>query len=164
MPRKCTVCTNKKRSEIDRALIEHAPYRHIAARFGVSTSALVRHHDDHLPTRLIKAQQAREVADADSLLAQVEQLRDRALGILDKAEVANDLRAATGAVREARGCLELLGKVAGELKDAPVINVFASAGWIEVRCAIVAALDQHPEAQTSVINALSKVGGDARGG
>ena len=64
MPRKCTVCTNKKRSEIDRALIEHAPYRHIAARFGVSTSALVRHHDDHIQAKLLRAREAHAAADA----------------------------------------------------------------------------------------------------
>ena len=163
MPRRCTVCTNLKRADIDRALVARRPFRDIARQHKVSKDALVRHYDDHVPVKLLKAREVREVADADSLLTQVEDLRDRALGILDRAEGTNDLRAATGAIREARGCLELLGKLAGQLKDAPIINVFVSAEWIEVRGVIIAALDRHPDAQAAVVNALSKVGGDAGG-
>ncbi len=164
MPRKCTVCAKKKRPEIDRLLVENvATFRNIAAQHGLSVQALLRHRDDHLPARLAKAREAREVANADNLLTRVQALHARALGILDKAESANDLRAATGAIRETRGCLELLGKLAGQLKDAPIINVFMSAEWIEIRGVIIAALDRHPDAQAAVVNALSKVGGDAGG-
>ena len=91
----------------------------------------------------------------------MQDLHKRALGILDKAEGANDLRAATGAIRETRGCLELLGKLAGQLKDAPTINVFMSAQWIEIRGVVIAALDGHSDAQAAVVSALAKVGGDA---
>ena len=63
------------------------------------------------------------MANADNLLAQVQGLRDRAMGILDKAERADDHRSAIAAIREARSCVELLGKLAGELKDAPTINI-----------------------------------------
>ena len=143
-------------------LVENvATFRTIAAQHGLSVQALIRHRDDHLPARLAKAREAKEVAAADDLLTQVQDLHKRALGILDKAEGANDLRAATGAIRETRGCLELLGKLAGQLKDAPVINVFMSAQWIEIRGVVIAALDGHPDAQAAVVNALSKVGGDA---
>ena len=45
------------------------------------------------------------------------------MGILDKAERADDHRSAIAAIREARSCVELLGKLAGELKDAPTINI-----------------------------------------
>ena len=127
MPRKCTICAHKKRSDIDEALVERQPFRDIAGQYGVSKSALVRHSDDHLPSKLLKAQAAREAADADALLGQVIELRDKALGILQKAEDADDLRNATGAIREARACVELLGKLAGQLKDAPTINLVLSA-------------------------------------
>ncbi len=97
MPRKCTICAHKKRSAIDKALVARQPFRTIAAQFQVSTSALVRHSDDHLPSSLVKAQQATEAAQADALLAQVVDLRDKALGVLDKAEGSDDQLAAVSA-------------------------------------------------------------------
>jgi hypothetical protein len=75
MPRTCTICAHKTRPDIDRALVERRPFRDIAAQYKVSTSALVRHSDDHLPSSLLKAQAAREAANADALLAQVVDLR-----------------------------------------------------------------------------------------
>ena len=97
MPRKCTICGHKSRSQIDRALVERQPFRTIAHQFKVSKYALLRHSDDHLPSSLVKAQQATEAAQADALLAQVVDLRDKALGVLDKAEGSDDQRAAVSA-------------------------------------------------------------------
>ncbi len=154
MPRRCTVCTHDKRNEIDQALVARRPFRDIAGQYSVSKSALVRHHDDHLPAALVKAQDATEAAQADALLAQVVDLRDKALGILTKAETTNDLRAAIGAIREARGCVELLGKLAGQLRDAPTVNLFLTAEWREVQTAVLAALEAHPEARLAVAGAL----------
>ncbi len=79
MPRRCTICTHKSRSAIDKALVARERFRTIADQFGVSKTALIRHHDDHLPAALVKAQAAAETAQADALLAQVVDLRDRAL-------------------------------------------------------------------------------------
>ena len=129
MPRRCTICIHASRSDIDQALVKRQSFRNIAAQFEVSTSALVRHHDDHLPASLVKAQEAAEAAQADDLLAQVVDLRDKALGVLGKAEKSDDLRTAVSAIREARGCVELLGKLAGQLKDAPTVNILVSAEW-----------------------------------
>ncbi len=121
MPRKCTICGHKSRAKIDQALVERQPFRNIAAQFRVSTSALVRHSDDHLPAALVKAHDAREAADADALLARVVDYQNRAIAILEKAEAVDDFRSAISALREARGCTELLGKLAGQLRDAPTI-------------------------------------------
>ncbi len=113
MPRKCTVCAHTKRPAIDKALVARQTFRSVAHQFKVSKYALLRHSDDHLPSSLVKAQQATEAAQADALLAQVVDLRDKALGVLEMAEGSADLRAAVSAIREARGCVELLGKLAG---------------------------------------------------
>ena len=156
MPRVCTICTNKSRPEIDQALVARRPFRHIAAQFHVSTSALVRHHDDHMPAALVKAQDATEAAQADALLAQVVDLRDKALGVLGKAEKADDLRTAVSAIREARGCVELLGKLAGQLKDAPTVNILLSHEWRGVQAVILEALEPHMEARLAVASALTK--------
>jgi hypothetical protein len=55
MPRTCTVCTHPDKAEIDRLLLEGKPFRYVAAQYGTSTSALVRHKANdillvHIPT------------------------------------------------------------------------------------------------------------------
>ena len=116
MPRLCTACSHPKRDEINRVLLERSSYRDIASRFGMSTSSLCRHRE-HLPVGMIQARAAYDSARADDLLRQVEDLRDRAFGVLEKAEEVGDLRAAMGAIREARSCVELLARLAGELVE-----------------------------------------------
>ncbi len=157
MPRKCTICHHDEREAIDAALVTREPFRHIAAQHGVSTSALVRHSDDHIPAELTKAQEAAEAAQADDLLAQVCDLRDKALGILEKAENTNDLRAALGAIREARGCVELFGKLAGQLRDAPTFNILVTSEWQIVQTAVLEALRLYPEARLAVATALDEM-------
>ena len=76
----------------------------------------------------------------DKLLGQVTDLRDRAVAIRGKAEGSEDFRTALGAIREARGCLELLGKLAGQLQDAATINVIVTPEWQQLQAAVLAAL------------------------
>ena len=137
MPRVCTVCTHGERERIDAALITATPLRDIAGRYSVSKSALSRHQSDHLPPNLTKAKDAHEAAHADGLLAQVKDLQTRALSILDQAEAAGDLRTALGAMREARGNLELLAKLLEELQQEGTINITVSPEWLELRALII---------------------------
>ena len=157
MSRKCTICHHNEREALDKALVARESFRHIAKRYGVSTAALVRHSDDHIPAALVKAKNAADAAHADSLLAQVVDLRDKALGVLKKAESSDDLRVAIAAIREARGCVELLGKLAGELNDAPAVNLFISTEWREAQGLILSALEPHAEARLAVATALGRI-------
>jgi hypothetical protein len=77
--------------------------------------------------------------------------------VLTKAENADDLRAAVAAIREARGCVELLGKLAGQLQDAPTINVIMSSEWLVIQASVLQALEPHPDARLAVAHALGKV-------
>ncbi len=157
MPRRCTICTHKEREPIDQALVAREPFRTIADRFGVKKTSLIRHSDDHVPAELVKAKDAADVACADDLLAQVCNLRDKALGILEKAENTNDLRAALGAIREARGCVELFGKLAGQLRDAPTFNILVTSEWQIVQTAVLEALRLYPDARLAVATALDEM-------
>ena len=70
-------------------------------------------------------------------------------------ELAGDLRAATGAIREARGCLELLGKVTGELVEKHAhlhAAVPASGASEEAR----RALEAMPEDDRRVIRRIAQ--------
>jgi len=121
----CAVCNHPRRAEIDRLLVEKVSLRDIAGRFGVSRSALSR-HGGHIPGALVAAKEAGKVADAGTLLDQVQGLVVRATGILDRAEQGGEHQAALGAIRELRGCLELLGKLNGELRTSASAIAIAS--------------------------------------
>lgn len=158
MPQKCSVCTHEKRQEIDQALINGDSFRYVSQRFSVSTAALHRHrHGGHIAEALAKAQNAREVAAADNLLDQVRQLQKLALGILAKAANAGDLKTALIGIREARGCLDLLAKLQGDLPQEGTVNIVLSPSWVSLRTVILQTLEPYPEAKLKIAQALKKV-------
>jgi hypothetical protein len=156
MPRTCTICAHPERAAIDKALVENDSLRAVAKCFGRSTAAMFRHKTDHLPAALVKAQDAHAVAQADDLLAQVRDLQRRSLDILKKAEDAGDLRVALAAIGQARGNLELLARLLGELQDQQVaVQVLVtSPDWLRLRAAIMAALEPYPAACQAVAEAI----------
>jgi hypothetical protein len=149
MPRRCTVCGHPERHNIDEALVSGAPYRSVAKRFELSESAVYRHKTEHLPAHLLKAREAEEAARAADLLEQVRHLQTHALNILERAEKTGDLRTALAAISQARGNLELLGKLAGELDERPVVNLNVSAEWLELRALIVGGSGASPSGAPS---------------
>jgi hypothetical protein len=108
-----------------------------------------RHKTEHLPAHLLKAREVEEAARADDLLDQVRSLQTHALDILEHAEKAGDLRTALAAISQARGNLELLGKLAGELDERPVVNLNVSSEWLELHAVIVGALEPPPSSAQS---------------
>ena len=154
MPRSCTVCSLPGREAIDRALVGGASNRSVASLYDVSEAAVRRHRTNHLPARMVMAEKAAELVEADNLLDQVGDLQRRALAILDRAEEAGELKTALSAIREARGNLELLAKLLGELDERPVVNLNISPEWLQLRAVIVGALEPHPEALGAVVGAL----------
>ncbi len=158
MPRSCTICQHPHREPIDRALVVGTALSEVAAKYRVSDDAVSRHRTNHLPARLVLAEKAAEVAEADNLLASVRGLQERTLAILEAAEREREHRTALSAIREARSNLELLAKLLGELDDRPQVNVLVSPQWLELRTTIVAALDHHPQARESVLRAVEGSG------
>lgn len=163
MARPCSICTHPARGEIDQALVAGEAAAAVSARYRTKSGRLLgrmamqRHREEHIPPTLAKAQSAVEVANADDLLAQVRTLHAKALGILDTAEAAGQLMAALAAIREARGCLELLGKLMGEIDERPQVHLHLSAEWLSVRAALVDVLAPYPEARAAVVERLRRL-------
>jgi len=157
MPRRCTICEHPKRDEINKALIETQNIAEIAKRYGVSYDSLFRHKQGHIPEALAKAQEAREIAKADSLLDQVRTLQGKTLAILEEAEKTKNYLTALKAIREARGNLELLAKLLGELQEKQIINILVAPEWLSLRAVILTALEPYPEAKQALSEALKEV-------
>jgi hypothetical protein len=158
MPRSCSVCEHDLSHEINVALVQPgASNRRIASQYGLTERAIRNHRTEHIPELLLKASQATEVARADELLAQVEELRLKAMGVLEEAEEAHDHRTILAAIDRASKQLELLARLLGELNEQPVVNLHISPEWVELRTAIVVALEPHPDARDAVVRAIEGV-------
>jgi len=123
---KCAICTHSRRTEIDRLLVDKVSLRDIAGQTGTTKSALSR-HSSHIAVALTAAKEVEKVANAETLLEQVRGLVQRTTGIMEKAEHAGNLQTALQAIREMRGCMELLGKLSGELQAKAAVAVAVSA-------------------------------------
>ncbi len=128
-----------------------------AALYRVSEDALGRHKDNHLPGKLVRAKEVRDLTEADALLRRMLQLEQRARQILDQAQASGDLKTALSGIREARNTLELLAKIAGELDERPVVNVLIAP---TVQVAIIAALEPYADAKLAVVAALKELPGE----
>lgn len=157
MPRRCTVCDHVSRDEVDRALVAGESFRDIAGRFaGLSSASIHRHRQAHLAAVVRQAREADDAARAETLLDQVRGLHARTLRILSTAEAAGDAATALRALREARGGLELLAKLLGELDTVPTVNVSLGSEWPALRSAILSALEPYPEARGAVAQAIAE--------
>jgi len=135
---------------IDAALVAGERLRTIADQWSVSKTALIRHKESHVPDALVKAKDAAEEADADSLLRKVRHLEAEARRIGKKAEQAGDLRTALSGVRELTRIVELLARVQGRLADGVRVGVTMQSGPVEV-----VAFDYY-----AAIRAIAPDGGD----
>lgn len=130
MPRTCTVCRHSDSHTLDALLAEgHMPLRDLAATYSLSPSALQRHKIQHIPAAISQVVQAREITRADSLFDHVRGLQTRSAAILEKAEGSGDLRAALAALRELRGILELLARLAtrnGTMVEIAIVEEYVS--------------------------------------
>jgi hypothetical protein len=156
MPRTCSVCQHPERAAIDAAALAGAGYRTIADQFHVSKTALLRHKADHLLAELVKAKQAEEVSRATDLLALAMERDAKALALLAKAEAGGDLKTAVSALRVSLVSLELLARLRGELNEqqGATVNILVAPEWVNVRTALLAALEPFEEARVAVAAAL----------
>jgi hypothetical protein len=169
----CSCCTHAEREAIDAALVNRDSLRDIAGRFTVSKSAVERHKAEHLPTIMVKSEQAKEVTRADDLIGQLQEITARtdrlykiADGIIGKAASSEDWRTALMAVREAsnankeaRANLELLGELLGELNRQPTVNILLAPEWVRIQAVLFGALAPYPEARVTVAQAMKELQG-----
>jgi transposase-like protein len=159
MARTCTVCSHPEKEEIDRLLVRGDSIAGIARDFAVSEDALKRHFDNHVPKTLAASPSAKEITDADKLLSEIEEVKNRALRLLDKAENAQDTRVygpPSQYLKEFREYVRLMAELSGKLAAQPQITIINHPQWIELRTVIIEALDPYPDAKAAVVRAIRK--------
>jgi hypothetical protein len=161
MPRKCSVCSNPNRAEIDKALVAGNGYRTLTDRYGLSKTALIRHKTDHLPASIVKAHEAEEVLQADSLLDRLRTINRETADVLRDVRRIKDYDLWLKAIARAEKQIELEGRLLGELQAQQVVNVSVSPQWLTLRTAILTALTSHPAARDAVLTAITEADTDA---
>lgn len=181
MGRLCTICRSAKRDEVDAALASGGTFRDISRQTGFSRGSVHRHATGCAREALTAAKDAKTQAAGLSLLARMEALVTKAEGLLQLAEdraravdaTPKDLGAFGRAIGELRSTLELVGRLTGELKNGPAVEVNVSTGprtysADEIRHMALLALDlvgaSPPTLDASAPKALALVasGGDSR--
>ena len=150
----CKICTNKNCKEINKAILEGMPIQQIAAKYGVSYSSIRRHRDNHIPAKLAKAQEAREVTQADDLMGDLLYFKQEALHLLDDAKACGDIRSAIASIDQARKIVETLAEVRGEINRSNVVNVLVMPEFVEFREMIVHTLAPYPDAHKAVLKEI----------
>lgn len=160
----CRTCRHPKRARIDAALLGGESIRAVMGRYGLSMGSVARHRRDHLAASraevLVGVEREAGVREPADLVPEACRLLDSARSVLQAATDDDDQRMALAANREARGALELVAKLLGELDERPTTNVLVtSPEWIEVQGRVLRALEPYPEARAAV--AASLRGGEA---
>jgi hypothetical protein len=118
MPPTCTACRHVDRLEIDKSLAAGIPFRTVADRFDLSSTALYRHRTDgHLADIALVEQHAHELERVEAIHGQATDLFIRGKKLLVMAEQADNHGTVLKAMRECVRVLDLLQRL---VPPAPV--------------------------------------------
>jgi DNA-binding transcriptional ArsR family regulator len=152
--RVCTICSHPARENIDSAIVHRVPYRDISRRFGVSDKALSRHLHEHLAEYVRQALSKYGEQKGIKVLDKLGNIVERLEAFLDKAEDTEDGLGFRATAAELRKQLELIAKLQGELQQEGTTNITLNPEYLELRSAILVALEPHPDAAESVSRAM----------
>jgi hypothetical protein len=122
MPRSCSVCSSKHRKAIEKAVVQGRSNRAIAAQYGLSASAVFRHHC-HVATALAKAAEARQIDLGSTLLDRLAALQTDFRRLAEKAEATGEWPSAIVAARELRETLKLIGELQSQARGGKKLEV-----------------------------------------
>lgn len=160
MPRTCYACHHDRRAEVEAAILEGRSLRDVARQYGLSKDGLSRHRG-HISPALVRVMERREERQAErgpeTALARLENLYAKAVRVLEAAETAGHTAQQLAAIREARGIVETLAKVTGELREQPAgvtVNVLQSRDILRYIAVVREELRDQPDLLTRIATRL----------
>jgi hypothetical protein len=109
---------------------------------------------------MAQAEDAKEIANADSLLDELQKARQRTYDLLDKAEEAANTKiygAPVQYLREIREQIKLLFELEGRIQSQPqinLVNIYQSSEWLTVGSLLARILEPYPELRAEVSREL----------
>lgn len=160
-PRGCTVCAHSQREQIDAEMVLQLNDSAIGREYGLSRDSVRRHRRNHLSPAVKAIATRRQTKGARKAVDRIYAYLERAEAVLDSEAEAGNTKRVLEALREARGQVELLAKLTGELDERPqiatVVNVATSPEWLTIRSVLADALRPYPEAARAVSLRLSGI-------
>jgi hypothetical protein len=128
---------------------------------GITGDDLDYYRENKLDQVLSKSPELKAEIEGDQgtdTLAEVRNLKTKAVEILTLAQGAGDLKTALLGIREARGCLESILKAEGRIQEPSVnvnvglqqVNIYQSPEWSAVGDVLARILAPYPELRTEV--------------
>ena len=157
MSRKCSICIHKKRKKIDELILKGDSFRTLSSRFKCSESAIKRHtRNGHVSQKLIKAEGAKDLSDAEDIMKKVQTLEEKANKILDRADSKESDTVALNAIREIREVLKLYAQLAGQLQGKSIqqVNIFMNPQYILLKQILIEELKDCPEQRKKISKRL----------
>ena len=161
---RCKVCSHERRHQIEVGMVLGVSNVQLAYRFGLTRFPLDRHKNKHLtPTQraaILTALRPSEIDlealqrdESEGLLSQLIGQRARLQTYVETALAERDTKAAVAVERSVTANLELTAKLLGQLvthHEVRSTNVLVSADYLQLRQAIVTALQPFPEAARAI--------------
>jgi hypothetical protein len=124
-PRKCSICGNEARDEINSALFGNTSLRAVAVNFGVARSSLDRHRRKCLTPRIALALARFEEIDRKRLVADLLGIRDHLAAGVMRTSAAKEYGALVALSGEYRKLVELVGRFTGDLETGTRVSIDA---------------------------------------
>ncbi len=104
--------------------------------------SLQRHKKNgHITESLRKAHEINKIVNADDLLVKILHLQKETLIVLGEAKDKKDYGLILTAIGKASGLIELQAKLAGQLQEGRVINIYVQPAFIKMQNIILSELD-----------------------
>lgn len=160
---KCQICDHPNVHEINSLLRNDSNVRAVARTYDVPYSALYRHykknhHVEILPAGSNVPALESSISSAEDIVREFEQWHSEAKRMYFIAERNGDLKTALLGLDKALKCLELIGKMQGQIQDVQInlsqINIFNSPMWEQVGDVIMCVLADYPDLRTKIAEEL----------
>jgi len=159
---RCAGCHSDRREQLDADIVAKVPFRVLAARYGISSTAIFRHRK-HVSVSLVPIAAVASSNGSDAgvdVMAEARRLYEDCRTALDGAVQAGNLLGLSLAAREVHRSLELLGRQLERIearRGALIVDFAMDAGWLRAQAAILEALDPYPDAGLAVADALREL-------
>jgi hypothetical protein len=165
-----SITKHPDRAQIERDLAVGIPVRRLVRKYGVGRDALYRHRK-RLPPQLKAAMLAQSLrpgvdldelrtVESEGLLVHLASQRARLLLWQDACASAEQFQVASAISAQIHRNLELVGKLVGEFAQHHVttsVSVLLSPQYLELRSALLRALQPFPDARAAVVDAIHRL-------
>jgi hypothetical protein len=118
MVKRCSICNHPDRAVIEISLLDRVPYRTMAAKFGVSASALCRHAKHLSRERELRQRQNDQIRQA-AIIDKLDLLDHRLDRLFNSALDLRSLNVSLGCIRESLRLISLLDRCRPVLGGRP---------------------------------------------